>query len=54
MSTQAPHSLTDAVTSPVLVGGGILVGSSTTNDSNEARFVATKARIDLLLAADFE
>jgi uncharacterized delta-60 repeat protein len=55
MSTQAPNVQTDTVNSLVLVGGGILVGSSTTtNVGNETRFVAVKARIDLLLAADFE
>jgi uncharacterized delta-60 repeat protein len=54
MSTQAPNVLSDYPMSMVIVGGGILVGGSTTVNGGETRFSVTKTRTDLLLAADFE
>jgi hypothetical protein len=54
MSTQAPNVLSDYPTSMVIVGGGIIVGGSTSVNGGETRFSVTKTRTDLLLAADFE
>jgi uncharacterized delta-60 repeat protein len=54
MSTQAPHVLSDYPSSMLISGGGIVVGGATQIDTYETRFSVTKARIDLLFAADFE
>jgi hypothetical protein len=53
MSTQAPNVVSDLPTAMVISGGGIIVGGATYT-STEMRFTATKSRIDLLFAADFE
>jgi len=54
MSSQAPNVLSDYPSSLVMVPGGMVVAGSTSVTSNESRFSATRVRIDLLFAADFE
>jgi uncharacterized delta-60 repeat protein len=53
MSTQAPNALDDRPRAMLIQNGGIIVGGSTYTIS-AGRFSAAKARIDLLLASDFE
>lgn len=54
MSSQAPNVTSDFPESLVMVPGGMAVAGYTGVTSNESRFSATRVRIDLLLAADFE
>ena len=54
MSTQAPNVRSDDPASMVIMPGGIVIGGSTEITGGETRFVATKMRIDLLFADDFD
>jgi hypothetical protein len=54
MSTQQPNVLTDFPAAMVISGSGIIIGGSTVTGTNEHRFTAMKARIDLLFADGFD